>query len=260
VLGRDLHVRWQAASVQRLLGVEPGSLVEAAITSIVHPDDAGLFEDFLLASLEGRGPATLHARLHHADGRCWNVETVAENRFADPAVEGLVLNNRDISERKAIEDELRHQAFHDNLTGLANRALFEDRLRHALAGNLRGQCSLAVLFLDLDDFKTINDSLGHRAGDELLKLVAARIDELVRPTDTAARLGPEPPLRHRIAAVPEGVLFSTRLIRPITGKTMVGSSSTRPTQTERGVRARDGVRVAAAAGGRGDMDRGPAPD
>ncbi|MGO9902727.1 MAG: putative bifunctional diguanylate cyclase/phosphodiesterase [Solirubrobacteraceae bacterium] len=189
VLGRDLHVRWQAASVERLLGVQPGSLLEAAITSIVHPDDAELFEDFLLASLEGRGPSTLHARLHHADGGWCEVETVAENRFDDPAVEGLVLNMRDISERKAIEDELRHQAFHDNLTGLANRALFEDRLRHALAGNLRGQCSLAVLFLDLDDFKTINDSLGHRAGDELLKLVAARIDELVRPTDTAARLG-----------------------------------------------------------------------
>jgi diguanylate cyclase (GGDEF)-like protein len=117
------------------------------------------------------------------------VETVAENRYADPAVDGLVLNMRDISERKAFEDELRHQAFHDSLTGLANRALYEDRLQHALAGSLRAPHSLAVLFLDLDDFKTINDSLGHRAGDALLQAIAARIDPLLRPTDTAARLG-----------------------------------------------------------------------
>jgi diguanylate cyclase (GGDEF)-like protein len=163
VLGRDLLVRWQAASMQRLLGHEPGSLLETPISAITHPDDAALFDGFL--------------------------ETVAENRYDDPAVDGLVLNMRDISERKAFEDELRHQAFHDSLTGLANRALYEDRLRHALAGSLRAPHSLAVLFLDLDDFKTINDSLGHRVGDELLRGIAARIDPVLRPADTAARLG-----------------------------------------------------------------------
>ena len=170
VLGRDLCVRWQAPSVQRLLGTEPDALVGAPITSIVHPDEQELFERFLLASCDGRGPATLCARLHHADGRWCDVETVAESRFEDPALEGLVLNMRDISERKASEDEVRYMAFHDRLTDLANRALFEDRVGHALAGNLRGRSSLAVLFLDLDDFKTINDSLGHHAGDQLLQL------------------------------------------------------------------------------------------
>ncbi len=189
VLGRDLLVRWQAASMQRLLGYEPGSLIEAPITSIVHPDDTDLFDGFLRTLVDGRGPATLRARLRHADGRWCEVETVAENRYADPAVDGLVLNMRDISERKAFEDELRRQAFHDSLTGLANRALYEDRLQHALAGSLRAPHSLAVLFLDLDDFKTINDSLGHRAGDALMQGIAARIDPLLRPTDTAARLG-----------------------------------------------------------------------
>jgi diguanylate cyclase (GGDEF)-like protein/PAS domain S-box-containing protein len=189
VLGRDLCVRWQAASIGRLLGHEPGSLIEAPITSIVHPDDQELFDGFLRASFDGRAPSTLRARMKHVDGRWCHVETVAENRFSDPAVEGLVLNMRDISERKAFEDELRHQAFHDALTGLANRALFENRLRHALAGGVRTHRILAVLFLDIDDFKTINDSLGHRAGDELLCGVAGRIDALVRATDTAARLG-----------------------------------------------------------------------
>jgi diguanylate cyclase (GGDEF)-like protein/PAS domain S-box-containing protein len=189
VLGTDLRVRWQAASVRRLLGIEPGSLTGAPIASIVHPEDQALFEAFLSASLDGHAPSTLPARFRHADGRWCDVETVAENRFGDPAIEGLVLNMRDISERKAFEDELRHAAFHDALTGLANRALFENRLSHALASGLRDSRPLAVLFLDVDDFKTINDSLGHRAGDELLTGVAARLDSLVRPTDTAARLG-----------------------------------------------------------------------
>ena len=96
---------------------------------------------------------------------------------------------RDVSDRKALEDELRHQAFHDSLTGLANRALFEDRLVHCLAGARRHGRPAAILFLDLDDFKTINDSLGHASGDELLQAVARRIAGVVRATDTAARLG-----------------------------------------------------------------------
>ncbi|MGZ4306937.1 MAG: putative bifunctional diguanylate cyclase/phosphodiesterase [Solirubrobacteraceae bacterium] len=189
LLDRDLRVLWQAASVRGLLGLEPGSLDHAAITSIVHPDDQNMLESFLRARPAGGPPATLRARLRHGDGRWLHVEMVAENRFGDPEVEGLVLNMRDITERKAFEDELSHQAFHDSLTGLANRALFEDRLQHALARSHRTRHWLAVLFLDLDDFKTVNDSLGHRAGDALLKGIAARIDPLLRPSDTAARLG-----------------------------------------------------------------------
>jgi diguanylate cyclase (GGDEF)-like protein/PAS domain S-box-containing protein len=93
----------------------------------------------------------------------------------------------DITERRRLEDELRHQAFHDSLTGLANRALFADRLEHAL--ERRGTADVGVLFLDVDDFKLINDGLGHAAGDGLLIEVARRLAELVRAGDTAARLG-----------------------------------------------------------------------
>jgi diguanylate cyclase (GGDEF)-like protein/PAS domain S-box-containing protein len=189
LLDGDLRVLWQAASVRGLLGLEPGSLERVAIISIAHPDDREMLESFLRARPAGGAPATLRTRLRHSDGRWLHVEVVADNRFADPEVEGLILNMRDITERKAFEDELRHQAFHDSLTGLANRALYEDRLQHALARSLRERHSLAVLFLDLDDFKTINDSLGHRAGDALLKEIAARIDPLLRPSDTAARFG-----------------------------------------------------------------------
>jgi diguanylate cyclase (GGDEF)-like protein len=102
---------------------------------------------------------------------------------------GSILTGRDVSERKTLEQELRHQAFHDSLTGLANRALFEDRLAHAIAGLRRRGGGLAVLFVDLDDFKTVNDSLGHSAGDELLRSVAERLRYNLRGSDTAARLG-----------------------------------------------------------------------
>jgi diguanylate cyclase (GGDEF)-like protein len=100
-----------------------------------------------------------------------------------------VLNSRDVSERKVFEEQLAHQAFHDGVTGLANRALFAERVRHAIARGRRERRGLAVIFLDVDDFKTINDSLGHAAGDEVLIEVARRLDASIRGADTAARFG-----------------------------------------------------------------------
>jgi diguanylate cyclase (GGDEF)-like protein len=100
-----------------------------------------------------------------------------------------VLNTRDISERRQLEDQLSHQAFHDNLTSLANRALFKDRVEHALRRSWRQTPSVTVLFLDLDGFKEVNDSLGHAAGDRLLIQVAERLHSCVRPSDTVARFG-----------------------------------------------------------------------
>ncbi len=86
-----------------------------------------------------------------------------------------MLNSRDVSERKAFEEQLAHQAFHDPVTHLANRALFNERVRHAVARMLREDVGMAVLFVDLDDFKTVNDSLGHAVGDRVLLEVAQRV-------------------------------------------------------------------------------------
>ena len=111
----------------------------------------------------------------HENGTPHLFEVNCTNLLADEHVGGIVLNCRDISERKAFEEQLTHQAFHDPVTGLANRALFAERVRHAIARTRREHHSVAVVFLDLDDFKTINDSLGHAAGDEVLVEVAKRL-------------------------------------------------------------------------------------
>jgi diguanylate cyclase (GGDEF)-like protein len=159
----------------------------------VHPDDRARFDQLIAGLANDQSDAVEQSgefRVRHADGGWREIDAVGLNLQADPAVEGIVLNFRDVTERKRLEDQLQHQAFHDPLTGLANRALFADRVTHALARSGRHPSDqLAVLFLDLDDFKVVNDSLGHAAGDELLTAVAERLRACLRLQDTAARLG-----------------------------------------------------------------------
>src|SRR5206468_2866657 len=128
-------------------------------------------------------------RLRHRDGTWVDTEVVSNNLLSDPNVEGVVLTIRDVRERKALEEQLRHQAFHDGLTALANRALFLNRLEHALGRREADGARAGVLLVDLDDFGAVNDRLGQAAGDALLIEVARRLRSCVRPADTPARLG-----------------------------------------------------------------------
>jgi diguanylate cyclase (GGDEF)-like protein/PAS domain S-box-containing protein len=174
----------------RLLGRDEATLLGLGLDDLVHPDDhhgneAERLEVFAGTLAVGRR----ETRLLHADGRVVGVMISSSVVRRDGEVTELVVHIEDISERKALEARLTHQALHDGLTQLPNRALFLDRLETALRRGERDRAPVSVLFLDLDRFKAVNDTLGHETGDQVLTTVAGRLSTLVRPGDTAARFG-----------------------------------------------------------------------
>ena len=184
------QMRFVSPSATRVLGYDPSELVGRQIGAVLHPEDTDRSTTFLAEA--GRGPGVtgpIELRFRQPDGSWLHTEILATNLMRDSTVRGIVLNTRDVSERKRLEEQLTHQAFHDPLTGLANRALFRDRVSHALALSHRQGHPITVLFLDLDDFKRINDSLGHAEGDRLLIAAGERFLCCARAVDSVARLG-----------------------------------------------------------------------
>jgi diguanylate cyclase (GGDEF)-like protein/PAS domain S-box-containing protein len=189
IIGADGTVSYQSPAVERVLGYQPDARAGRQIFELTHPDDIGFVKSTIANLLKTPGAQeTIELRTRHADGTWRTLEATGRNLMSDPSVGGIVVNYRDVTERKRLEEQLTQQAFHDPLTGLANRALFSDRTDHAMRQR-REDRKLAVLFLDLDDFKTVNDSLGHVAGDLVLRAVADRLAACLRTGDTVGRLG-----------------------------------------------------------------------
>ncbi|HEX6315255.1 MAG TPA: EAL domain-containing protein [Gemmatimonadaceae bacterium] len=191
IVEADTTIRYASPSARKVLGLNAKELVGTKLINHVHPEDRTMANRFFLGLHESDdgAPTVQDWRLLRTDGSlCWT-ENTGTNLLNEPTVGGFVVNTRDVSERRTLQSQLAHQAFHDELTRLANRALFLNRIGHTVARVPRGKHPSAVLFLDLDDFKKVNDSLGHAVGDELLVAAAARLTTCVRPGDTIARLG-----------------------------------------------------------------------
>jgi diguanylate cyclase (GGDEF)-like protein/PAS domain S-box-containing protein len=188
VVSADRTITSVSRGARDAYGWEPDSLVGHRL------DDFGdRFGDVLEVLLR---PPTTGWRTREVDwelvdgnGRQRFADSMITNLVGDPDVGGYVINTRDVTDQVLLERELRHQAFHDQLSGLANRALFNDRVEHALTRAQRTETEVAVMVIDLDGFKDVNDGLGHQAGDAVLRTVAAHLLTVARASDTVARLG-----------------------------------------------------------------------
>jgi len=190
IIDRAAVITYQTPSAAPVLGYGSGAMVGVEMLDLVHADDRPRAKAYLSSAVSQPGVSDpLEWRMRSRDGSWRLFENIVNNLCDDPDIAGLVIDSRDITERKHLEAQLEHRTLHDDLTGLANRALFRDRTDHALARLQDAGQRHSVLLLDLDNFKTINDSLGDSAGDQLLTEVAQRLRECCRRGDTASRLG-----------------------------------------------------------------------
>ena len=189
VIDASGQIKYTSPSVERVLGFTPEEYIRTPGPERIHPDD--LAEATKVTSAVHLDPTldrTWEVRVKHRNGTWRWHEVTLRNLLDDPAVAGIVANHRDITDRKAYQDRLAHEARHDSLTGLPNRKAFFERLEGALELGRRRGTGVALLFVDLDRFKLINDTLGHIAGDRLLAAVSDRLVESTRPGDVVARL------------------------------------------------------------------------
>ncbi len=185
VVGRDGSVRFATPAVHKVLGIDAEELDGTEIGDRVHPDDRPVLRDLMqrLAATPGTD-ADAQVRLRHTDGSYRWLQVVGTDLTGNPSVGAIVFNARDVTEARALHDELQHQATHDGLTGLANRSLLEQRLARSA-----GDEPVSILLIDLDGFKPVNDRHGHHAGDQVLMSVASRLKSWTGDEGLAVRLG-----------------------------------------------------------------------
>jgi diguanylate cyclase (GGDEF)-like protein/PAS domain S-box-containing protein len=194
VVGENGCFTYVSPAVLEMLGYAPEELEGTPAIALVAPEDVEHFQANYPELSQRRWPLgdlttrRVETQLRHRSGELRTVDVTVTDMRGEPAVEGIVLNARDITVRKALEADLRFQALHDTLTGLANRTMFTQQTAATLRGD-RDLTSVGALFIDLDDFKTVNDSLGHAVGDQLLQEVSSRLITSLSEEDLAARLG-----------------------------------------------------------------------
>jgi len=190
VAGTDGELQYTSPAFESMLGFTKDEAHSLMGATLLHPDDnSALRTAMAAAGLTSGSAITQEIRLRRSDGEWLWFEAAITNLTADPDVHGFVANLRDITRRKDAEERLAHAALHDALTGLPNRTLILDRTDHMLARARRAHMPVAALFVDLDNFKDINDTLGHEAGDKLLRAVAHRFEGMLRASDTVGRMG-----------------------------------------------------------------------
>jgi len=221
------RIKYGTPSLERELGHPVSELLTTPFADLLHPNEVVLAEA-LMSGVAGRTtqvPSVADWRVRHADGRYLFFEVLTSNLLHDTSVTGIVLTMRDVTQRRALEKQLTHQAFHDTLTGLPNRALFQDRVEHALARSVRRGSRLALAMMDLDDFKIVNDTQGHGAGDAMLCEVARRLKATLRSSTTIARLGGDEfaVLFEDLDDTSRPSYFTERLLRPFRTPFVLGS-------------------------------------
>lgn len=190
LLDGELKFSFAGSSTQHLIGYDEHELIGRSILDFIHPRDKPVAGK-ILVEMASRPNEEAHGelRFQHKDGHWIWLEGFSQNLLHEPSVRAIVLNYRDVSLRKETEKQLEYRAHYDSLTGLPNRLLFRDRLVNALSAAERSGAGVAVMYLDLDHFKLVNDGLGHSFGDLLLAEAAQRLHGALRASDTISRIG-----------------------------------------------------------------------
>lgn len=220
-----------SSSVLRMTGYEVSDLLGHSFEQFIHEEDKEKLREYIRKALEQPNtPLCIEVRYRHIDGQWHWLEANGVNKLSEISISGIILNIRDITQRKESESTIREQALRDPLTGIANRQEFALRFEQAMEQAKRNNRQLAVMFLDMDRFKNVNDRLGHNAGDTLLKVVASRLSATVRGEDVAARFGGDEflILVNDIFSSKDAVVAAEKILKSVNLPVQIGEHTLHP--------------------------------